>query len=695
MKIEHRFHKHPLMFVELQLNQTEKPRHCSGCREVVISANSSYSCVDCNYHLHKECAQAPCEIAHLPLHTQHSSFTLRQSPRTMSWYVCALCKQKRDMFFFECDDCWFALDIKCFLLLLKNAGESIYEFKDGDYSHLHPFIFLENHKDELKNVDCSWCHQSLLYFIYVSVDCKLRLHKRCLDNLPSEINFHPCHRLHPLILQFHETNCFCKVCKKEDGNNFFYRCLACKFDIHLECIWPRLIIEEKKYHVHPFTLYFRNDSFICDACGTDGEFVSYICLTCHIQVHKNCTSLPHAIKVTRHDHVVYHKYFFKKAGEFDQKHRCGICFNEVKPEHGRYQCLTLGCNYIVHVNCATQDENLYHISDDQDDEELIGGTDKVAESITRDVEMDFLGKTIQVKLKHFNHEHNLAFEEIKEDNMDKKCDGCMLSVSSPFYKCLEYCSNFFLHINCGNLPILEHHWFHRFPATLQAHGCLVCNLCNRLCSGLFYRSSNQGERFYFCLRCARVPNFFKSQGHDHFLFFDNKFKGKCNACGVSHSFGAFICKECSFSLDFACMTLPEAIQHKCDGHLLKLAYDVEDDDDDHFCHVCEEERDPKLWYYHCSICDKDVHTKCGLGKYPFLKDGTSWPLCHIHEVSFVRKVIDDYPYCFDCGELCLEEVLKCATCDFIVHCECSSSIRLRVSWSAEKTIFNRLLYDFL
>ncbi|XVF75648.1 hypothetical protein PTKIN_Ptkin13bG0203800 [Pterospermum kingtungense] len=654
-QIQHRFHRHPLGLVEEQSNQKEKP-YCYGCGEVISA--SSFSCLGCNYHLHRECALAPSTINHHPLHSHHSGFFLRERPSSYhSGYVCALCKKKRDMFFYECNRCWFALDIKCSFLLNK-VGESIFESKDDDH------VLLENHKDELKKLDCSWCHRSLLDSICFSIRTKRYFHKKCFIQLPTK-TVHPFHRLNTLLLQCDASHFICKLCQKEDHDNYFYRCFACKFDIHLECInyWQRPVIEDEKYHEHPFTLFLK-DSFICDACGTNGKFVSYICSTCHLQVHKDCTSLPRIIKVTRHDHALVHKY------GAHEKHDCGICFDEVKTEHGSYHCLREDCDFIVHVNCATEDENLYYIVDE--DEEKLHETN--SSSITRVIEVNEHGEAI--KIQNFNHEHNMVLEDkIKEDNADRHCDGCMLSISTstPSYYCSENC-NFFLHKSCAELPKIKHHWFHRFVATLKSKDLEICYLCNRVCSGLFYESIKEHEFLLFCMRCAMVPNVIKCEGHKHFLFYDYKCKGQCNGCGVDHRIGAFRCKECNFSLDFACMTLPPAVRHKCDAHLLKLSHRDHDDTEEHVCDVCEGERDPNRWYYYCPICDNSVHPKCVLGELPFVKNGVTFTpdyTDHQHDVSLVRKV-DGYHYCVDCGHLCQdEEALKCRICNFIIHLKCS------------------------
>ncbi|XWS08032.1 hypothetical protein CRYUN_Cryun41cG0042200 [Craigia yunnanensis] len=339
----------------------------------------------------------------------------------------------------------------------------------------------------------------------------------------------------------------------------------------------------------------------------------------------------------------------------------------MKTEHESYQCLKKDCNYIVHVNCATKDNDLYYITDQENqvqeqDENLMDS------SIVCVIEKNEHGEATIIK--HFYHEHNLLLEDkIKEDN-DRHCDGCMLSISTPFYHCLE--CNFFLHKNCAELPKIKHHWFHRFVATLESKDFMNCDLCNRDCSGLFYKSSSPGRSFYFCLRCAIVPYIINCQGHKHFLVFDYKFKGQCNACGIG-SYGAFRCTTCTFTLDFACVTLPHAIQHKCDMHLLQLTYGDENDDvEEHYCDICEEKRDSSHWYYYCSTCDNSAHTECVVGKYPFIKDGISWRYLHYgsgHNLIFVQKV-DGYSECIICGKLGQDQTLKYSKCNNFRHVEC-------------------------
>ncbi|MBA0868023.1 hypothetical protein Goshw_007665, partial [Gossypium schwendimanii] len=120
-------------------------------------------------------------------------------------------------------------------------------------------------------------------------------------------------------------------------------------------------------------------------------------------------------------------------------------------------------------------------------------------------------------------------------------------------------------------------------------------------------------------------------------------KENCNGCGIKCWRGAFRCGKCRFALAFACLTLLHSTLHKIDEHMLNLTY--QDDKEQSYCDICEQERDPSLWYYYCSICDTSAHLKCILGEFSFLKDGSIVPFYYYknnRDLKFFRKV-DGYP----------------------------------------------------
>ncbi|XVF83100.1 hypothetical protein PTKIN_Ptkin16aG0105600 [Pterospermum kingtungense] len=659
--IKHFNHPHPLVLNEDQSNQS-KEACCNGCLEPLFGP--CFSCVECSqFHLHKKCAQAPLQITNSPFHRKHPTLTLKSS----IYVYCDLCKESRNMFSYWCStNCGACLDIKC-AFLFHNIDGSFHEIKYG--GHQHPLTFFENPNDELKTASCYWCQKPLIGSVYVCLNCRFYLHKKCVQ-LPTQLA-HPWHRKHSLFIE--DGHFVCKLCERDDWS-LFYRCLPCKFDIDIECVMSKAscptTVEDKSHHEHPFTRLLRDGSFVCDACGTEGNYVSYMCSLCDIMIHKKCISLPCFIKIPRHHHNMIHNYFFQKKEL--ESHACGICLSEVKAEYGSYNCLKQDCNYVVHVNCATEDEDLFRVIDQDEvaDEE---NSKNVESSITDIVEVNAHGGA--VKIKHFSHQHCLMLGgKISGDDDDgKQCDGCVgFILDSFFYYCRE--CDFILHKACVELPRRKLLWFHQSPTTLNLGGIFRCGKCYRLCSGFFYEKGRHSywDEYQFCIRCATISHTLKCEEHEHPLFFDFKFQGKCNGCGYWCK-GAYKCKDCPFALNFACITLPKAIGHKSDEHIFKLAFHdrMDDESEVYYCDICEEKRDPNLWFYYCAVCDNSAHPKCALEKYPFvkMKTETAFPYSlhpHFHPLFFVKALYDT---CSVCHRPCVDVALKCTypKCNYIIH----------------------------
>ncbi|XWS63980.1 hypothetical protein CRYUN_Cryun06bG0147900 [Craigia yunnanensis] len=84
-------HEHPLVFIEEQSNQSEaSPHECSRCGELM--SGPSFSCADCGFYLHKECAEAPSQINH-PFHRKHPLCLLSNPPAKYFWrrFDCDFC----------------------------------------------------------------------------------------------------------------------------------------------------------------------------------------------------------------------------------------------------------------------------------------------------------------------------------------------------------------------------------------------------------------------------------------------------------------------------------------------------------------------------------------------------------------------------------------------------------------------------
>ncbi|XWS43216.1 hypothetical protein CRYUN_Cryun16bG0083500 [Craigia yunnanensis] len=339
---------------------------------------------------------------------------------------CRLCMK----FVFHCAFCDFNLDINCALPQLFISGRF---HKLEHFFHEHPLIFNEKHNKKVGFGYCFGCRKPLSGQIYRCLDCSdFDLHKECAE-LSLEIN-HPYHRKHPLTLlpnpPTHQEGCCCYFCKTEWRMGFVYHCSICKFGLTLEDVLSLPIITVAS-HEHSWILVSRPISFICDACGTDGDYAPYQCITCNLFVHKNCISLPRTIKITRHQHQLSHTYFLQQNQS--ENWECRICHKEVNTEYGSYYCSVSGCNYIAHANCATNK----HIWDEtvvlEDIAEGSKGALHASMNMITNVikEMRTGEDVIATEIKHAYHDHNLRLAlngEVKDDNI---CDGSGITMDLP------------------------------------------------------------------------------------------------------------------------------------------------------------------------------------------------------------------------------------------------------------------------
>ncbi|XP_039062118.1 uncharacterized protein LOC120206573 [Hibiscus syriacus] len=424
-----------------------------------------------------------------------------------------------------------------------------------------------------------------------------------------------------------------------------------------------------KYHEHPFTLFWKQASFICDACGLEGNSVSYTCSACNFVIHPKCASIPPIIKVPRHDHPIFHNYFL--SGNELKNRDCKFCDTEVNIDYGCYYC--------------SDDEGL--------DDDLTS-----INPITCFIEQNETGEMIRIK--HFSHAHDLILSDNFTDN-DKTCDGCMLQILTSFYYCSSYC-DFYLHKSCAESLRKKLRWFH---AHLQGLILIVgyifkCNLCDCESSGFAYKCEVCNEHFFLPSVVDRDYRI-KHPAHEHPLFFLEKVHGNCKACGESWV-NLHRCKRCDFNLDFSCQSLPLTVRDRRDEHPLALTYQEGNDYSEYlYCDICEKERDPNHWFYRCETCDLSAHLKCvpqsrllikpgskfkaeGLHTHPppplpifimsvLIKPGSMFKeeVHHQHPLTFVRK-----PHCYlscrICSKLCEDLALECAdsTCNYTVNWEC-------------------------
>ncbi|KAL4273348.1 hypothetical protein GQ457_13G028430 [Hibiscus cannabinus] len=651
-------HQHPLLLLKEHLisNQNGVVALCSRCGDKVSSP--SFGCAEeCGFYLHKVCAEAPSELNH-PFHRDHPLVMKDLAYYKSRFWHCKFCGKHGDKLIYNCS-CGLAFHIKCAVFTFNMAQTN---FKELEHVPLaDPLVYVGNEDKEVDEVAmCFACREPLEKYSYFSPDCGFNLHKKCAE-LPLRMS-HRCHRKHPLVLQFNSERFLCVICRTGQQGGLFYGCSPCGLFIHIECLSPSRNIEDKS-HSHPFTLFWRQGTFICDACGTSGNHVAYVCVTCDIMVHRECILLPRVIKSKWHDHRLSHTYFLYR--EYVKTLNCIICHEEVNAEHGNYSCSK--CNDIFHVNCATEDEDSYVIIENEDEEPL-----DISVNSMIVLEWNDVGEAIVVQ--HFNHIHSLRLGDKASEYDNKCCDGCLLPISTSFYYCSQ--CELYLHKVCAELPKVKHVWHHRCqkPLVLTSNKGFRCVKCGHTSNAFSYKCEECNG--YTCLRCviALTPGARTCPGHKHNpLFFYKDYIGQCNACGEDDK-GMFRCKDCDICLDVECFSLPITVQDKCDEHLLSLAdHDDNNYSESRFCDICEGSRDPNLWFYHCEHCDTSAEVQCVLGKFPFVKVGSIFEeeQQHEHPLTFVKRTYY-YPNCKYCDKPCLDFAFECTKpgCNYIVHASC-------------------------
>ncbi|GKV44418.1 hypothetical protein SLEP1_g51604 [Rubroshorea leprosula] len=666
--------EHPLFFIQKDLvsnsNKVELCTFCFVCKEL-LAGSSFYYCPDCKYFVHKSCAfkEIPLKINH-SLHDKHA---IRLTKAHDLSEPCNFCCNKIEGSMYSCFSCEFHLDSRCALLITKDLPK-----RDHHFSHdEHPLVFIKMLSNEVEiHSSCSVCSKPLLgTSFYNCPDCQFFFHKECEAELSTEIK-HFAHPQHPLSPRF--SLCTCRFCQgKSDGKEIGYQCPSCDFYIHRKCILPRLVSESKIHdHDHQLIPFRRKNLFICDACGVSGNSAGYFCVKCILMVHWDCILLPKTIKFKLHSHhrLVHNYWLPQKKGE---KWTCQRCFKKVEAEYGSYKCLHSDCNYVIHTSCVKENKGLY-IGVESEDEK----SDEASSSSSCAV---VLGD----KIKHFNHKHELVLdkEEIITNGDKNCCNGCALPILTAAYSCPQAECNFSLHKACAQVGEHKPHWASWEPLEVSMKLQFGCEFCEYDCTG--FNCFERQDCRKFCFRCSEIPFITTHEAHaQHSLFCDRDHKGRCSGCGKEMGkYGGYKCtlaeeeENCKFALDYRCLTRPLKAEHRFHHHPLKLTYEdpYKDDDGDpfqHMCEICEDRRDPKVWFYRCDECDFDAHPDCVLGEYPFIKRGSicdeGYNRCVSHQRSLIYFQSEKYPYpkCVKCGNPCKDQLaIKCphSECNFALH----------------------------
>ncbi|KAM7522879.1 hypothetical protein LguiA_012781 [Lonicera macranthoides] len=563
MEMEHFSHEHPLKLTdEAQRNKRDEEILCDGCRESIIG--SAYTCSECEYILHKKCAELPKQINH-PMHIEHPLTLFSHPPYSYSLYslfscTCNVCKiYGWKWFTYHCSICKFDVHIHC-------ASEKSEIKHEG---HHHPLTFVE--RSSL--FDCDACDTKEEDVSYRCTTCPFWIHKACAM-LPRTIT--RSYDDHPLILAFslptnyHKFEQLCRICHMIVRPSYWsYHCALCRYFFHLKCAMvekepltlraveeyldsnlmnfplPDKSVDAISRYVKLISLKDVNDIareifhpshkhllILLDVQSDDAEMINtelcrgcsrrisvsfYTCKDCNFFLHKCCAELPREIQHPLHaEHPLrqcWPKYFFSYTNcDLCKKFTSGFVF----------RCST--CNFRLDVHCAC------------------------------------LPKAI----KHDAHDHPLKLE-----TQISRCSGCN-NFTRTIYGCAT-CSEFNLAICCVNLSrTFKHEWDHHpltlsYPPFSYHPDEFICEICEE--------DIHPNYWLYHCRQCdqsfhTNCINFdlysdvkfggtLQVENHPHPLVYVRKSKSKfpsiCSQCGLTrYDWPVLECACCNFQLCHNC-----------------------------------------------------------------------------------------------------------------------------------------------
>ncbi|CAH8305755.1 unnamed protein product [Eruca vesicaria subsp. sativa] len=498
-----------------------------------------------------DCKKAPVEVNH-PLHPRHPLQLVLWRLSRDKYRQCYCCDEGLLRIFYYCCACDFAINIAC---VEKTPVLSVHHPK----WHEHSLAMFPRQTSLYCNL-CALPHSDCPF--YICPPCDFVAHQNCL-NLPRVIRIS--RHLHRLSFtpSFDHGDWSCGVCQKKIHNDYGgYSCTrnGCSYAAHSKCatqsnIWDGRELEgtpdeDEDEGVEPFLrtgdgiiLHFSHqqhhlrldenayrdydENKICEACITPIYFGNfYSCMQCNFILHEECAKLSRKMHHPIHPHLLT---LVTQTGErINIENTCSACPWCITGFF--YECGKEGCNFKLHIPCATMSEPLIHGSHIHP----LFLTSKPGERrkcafhhfkdacldtfncIECDFSLCFMCATLpqKVRYKHDKHMFTLSYwkETITMTNWCEACEG-KITPKTRFYSCEESCS-ITLHVNCligieaymkpglllihptgVNIDVLPNNHSMSRP---------ICKLCRKRCQ---YETVCQCCGFIFCSRYCMINAF--------------------------------------------------------------------------------------------------------------------------------------------------------------------------------------------
>ncbi|KAD1326119.1 hypothetical protein E3N88_43012 [Mikania micrantha] len=293
---------------------------CDLCNQVITFLHKYYyKCDQCDYSLHKLCAELPKTLEHAS-HNKHTLALIQDKACNAKFFHGANCWN------YKCDKCRYYVHLDCAYLtdvvLTSNECEDDptclhLPLSDHNYnmikdvvfketnetsithnSHEHPLLLVDTLPMNFNHIECNACLIPIVKnatFYKCTYGCNFFLHDWC-TRLPAELKDYKGHPQHTLLLLpkgGHEFTCHvCNIVRK----GFAYSCVECGYDIDVICAFIETI--RHKYDKHPMTLCYtpvenHEGDYFCEVCEKlFNPYASfYHCHECDQSLHPECAPL--------------------------------------------------------------------------------------------------------------------------------------------------------------------------------------------------------------------------------------------------------------------------------------------------------------------------------------------------------------------------------------------------------------------
>ncbi|KAJ4874180.1 Cysteine/Histidine-rich C1 domain family protein [Raphanus sativus] len=496
--------------------------------------------------------------------------------------------------------------------------------------------------------------------------CNWRFHKDCAES-PLEINHHPSHLEHPLLLTSPDDSITpCDFCGQYILSTY-YTCPTCEFKVDLICGTKPSPLVIKHPVCHDHTLVFLKKQIEeykvpCEVCKESIGGPSYSCLECNnVYFHLDCV---HLSKEVDHNCHSSHSLKIMPSESFiddDDAHKiCHFCL--VQPEKVLYHCSI--CNFTLCLDCTKRPPPFVVDNAKTHTHPLMLFSKKIVFTCNvAGIESDSYKSYICLKCDFVitgscvglpsiininRHDHRIAFTH-HLGYKGAKCGVCRKNVSQYYgaYSC-AICPEYVVHSRCAtDFDVWNGKELEGIPETSE-------DIVPFKVIG-----DNLIRHFFHDKHILLLFKNYDMIGDDYYYE-----RLRCEACASQIGFGpVYSCQECRFFLHEKCAHLPmkknlvfRTTPYKLEYHQSKAVY----------CYLCDmffggftyEPQGPYL------VCvPVDVH--CSSISEPFVHNG------HLHPLYFVItnkerrcdacwRVPDGY-YMLTCSDCDFDLCLYCAT----------------------------------